>query len=163
MDFSVAVRAEHDALGELGGHGWPSPIQPVGRYTEVLRLRAPVVKFEHCGHELTLAAVARRAKHADRADLRVAAELDDLGQLQLRVIQGVTLPMAVRTDQVALECLGLESRKRSVETADPEFLRSGIPVMKFERNESGVISTVGASPSQLSHKIALAQLASLEQ
>ena len=143
VDLGMAIRAEHHALRELSDDPLPRSVCPVGGNPELFRARVQVVELERRRCEATFAATAGATEPRDRAELGLAAQLDDPRRWRCRLLR-VPPTVAVRANEVALFGFRNEPLERPVEYAHPEVLRSWVAMMKLQCLDASRVPAVDA-------------------
>jgi len=147
MDLTVAIRAEHHALLKLSDDLLPTSWDSVLADAEPLVLCVYVMEVEQRGWSAPLATEATTTHVVDSADLRSATVLHHGATFAVHILRGVTKPMTVRAEHVALLSLDEERLPWAAERADPEPLGGRIAVMEIERRHWTRIWADGALTS----------------
>ena len=163
MHLTVAVGAEHHALRQLTDDRIPRTSHPIPGNPELLLFGVPVMEFKK-GWDRDLAATRARSAHiGDGAGLlRRADQAQSLLDAPSEH-KGVTTPVAVRAEEIALLCLIEQPLPRAIEVSDAEVFCCRVAMMKLQSRNAGRITAVLASPAAKGEKHVLPRSAPLAQ
>jgi len=146
--LAVAVRAEQDALGELGFGLRPASGDPIVRDRELLRSRVHVMELEQWLRYDERATETATTQQGDSTTLRLAPRADE-GVVIDRRGDEMTPPMAVRAQQVALGSLRPDPRRHGTHATQGEVLRSSVTVVELKsRGRAIVVAVLAPSTSR---------------
>src|SRR5438128_6063687 len=150
VHFSVAVGAEHHALGELSEDLLPATRDPILRDTELFLGRIAVMELEDRLCPGTSATFAHAAHERHRSSFLSPTEFDDRAALRVDILSGVTQSMAVGAEEITLRGFADQHVPLTAEVAQCEFLCAGITVMEVQGNPAYRIPAVfTATPMSL--------------
>ena len=155
----MAVRADQDALRELGRHALPAPRDAVGRDREFLRRGIEVVEVQDGDRSGKTAARARTAGSRDRAKLESPTKHRNR-VITRRPHRNVPEPVAVRADEDAFLDLPARPLKAAEKPSESEPLRRRVSMMEIQRPHAAGVSTVFAPAAARPDELALDALTS---